>query len=255
MVVSYEVDGHVRVITIQRPQARNAIDAAVQAGLYDAWTTFRDDDDAWVAIVTGAGDDAFCAGADLKEIDPAKRARLPRVLPRAVITRDFVCDKPMIAAINGAAYGGGLELALACDLRVAAEHARLALSEARWSLIPGSGGTQRLPRLAPVAVALEMLWTAAPIGADRAYELGLVNRVAPRGEALSVARALADEICRSGPLAVRAIKEAVLRGLEVSLDEGMRIEADLQRRNYLTSDAVEGPRAFQERRTPVYVGR
>ena len=255
MGVMYESDGMVRVITIDRSEAANAIDQATNDELRQAWHAFAEDRDARVAVLTGAGDKAFSAGADLKALDPEARRRGDTPPPLGVITRGFDMPKPTIAAINGAAYGGGLEMALACDIRVAVETARLALSEARWAVLPGAGGTQRLPRLVPTGIALEMLFTAQPIDADRAYEVGLVNRVVPVGQALDAALEIAALIARNGPLAVTAAKRAVLDGLGRDLAAGLELEQQLSKELFKTEDAAEGPKAFREKRTPNYQGR
>ena len=256
MAVLYESRGNIRIITIDRPEARNAIDPETNEALREVWTAFRDDDDAWVAILTATGDRAFCAGADLKAMNPEARATEtgPRP-PFGAITRDFELWKPTIAAINGAAFGGGLEMALACDIRVAAENAKLALSEAKWAILPGGGGTQRLPRLIPTGIALEMLFTADAMSAERAYEVGLVNRVVPQVEVLDTALAMARQIGENGPLAVRAAKEAIYEGMAMTLAEGLELEQGLSRQLFTTEDAKEGPAAFKEKRAPRYKGK
>ena len=251
MVVRVEDHGHIRVVTIDRPEARNAINQETRAGLEDAFTAFAEDDDAWLAVLTGAGDKAFCAGADLKEMDPAVRSDPDYVAPPfGFITRDFHTDKPLIAAVNGHALGGGLELMLACDLRVVADHAQLGLTEARWGLLPGGGGTQRLARSIPPAVALEMLMTAKPITAERGYQLGLVNAVIPVADLLATAMQLAETIVSNGPLSVRAAKRALRDGAHLPLDDALVLEQTLSKQLFSTADAVEGPAAFAEKRPP-----
>lgn len=249
MTVKVERHGHIRVVTINRPEARNAINRATRQGLEDAFTEFAQDNDAWLAVLTGAGDKAFSAGADLKEMDPSQRADPDYVAPPfGFITRDYDTDKPLIAAINGTALGGGLELALACDLRIAADHAALGLTEARWALLPGGGGTQRLARSIPRAIALEMLMTGTPITAGRAYELGLVNAVASSGELLTRTMELAERIVSNGPLAVRAAKRALNEGEHLPLSEALVLEQRLSKALFSTRDASEGPKAFAEKR-------
>jgi len=260
--VQYERRGRVALITIDRPEAHNALDPETSDALTERWLAFRDDPEAWAAVLTGAGDEAFCAGADLRrmadffELSPiARREQRERARGLGGITRHLPLWKPTIAAINGHCYGGGLELALACDLRVAAEGARLGLLECKWGIIPGQGGTQRLPRAVPLAVALEMILSAKRIDAARAYEVGLVNRVASQTELLPVAFELAERICANAPLAVRAAKEAVHRGLDLPLEEGLRLEQFLADPLRDTEDAREGLRAFRQRRAPDYRGR
>jgi enoyl-CoA hydratase/carnithine racemase len=157
--------------------------------------------------------------------------------------------------VNGHALAGGLELALACDLRIAAEHATFGLTETRWAIMPGAGGTQRLPRNVPLARAMELILLAEPIRADEAHRIGLVNRVVPLAELMPTARRWAETLCERGPLALRAAKEAVVRGLSLPLPDGLRLEAFLSGTLRGTEDAVEGPKAFAEKRKPVFKGR
>lgn len=256
MPVRVEARGHIRIVTIDRPEARNAINRETRAGLEAAFTEFASNDDAWLAVLTGAGDKAFSAGADLKEMDPAERADPDYTAPPfGFITRDFHTDKPIIAAINGTALGGGLEMALACDLRIVADHAQLGLTEAKWALLPGGGGTQRLAREIPRAVALEMLMTGTPIGATRAYEVGLVNAVVPSEDLMPRTLQLAETIVGNGPLAVRAAKKAVTEGTDLPLDESLVLEQRLSKALFATADAAEGPRAFAEKRPPRFEAR
>jgi enoyl-CoA hydratase/carnithine racemase len=262
MTVRYEQQDRVLTITIDRPEAMNAIDPETHNALIDAWLRFRDDPDAWVAILTGAGEKAFSAGADLKKLIPQAfasarpgRARGHNDYGLGGITRGLEIWKPMIAAINGHALAGGLELVLACDLRVAAEHATLGLTETRWAIMPGAGGTQRLPRTVPLSRALELILLAEPISAQEAHRIGLVNRVVPAAEVMPTARRWAETLCERGPLALRAAKEAVVRGLSLPLADGLRLEAFLSGTLRGTEDATEGPRAFAEKRKPVFRGR
>ncbi len=260
--VLYEQKDRLVTITINRPEAMNAIDPETHQALIEAWTRFRDDDGAWVAILTGAGDRAFSAGADLKRMIPAGFSGGRGYNPVAHnayglggITRGLEIWKPMIAAINGFCLAGGLEQALACDVRLAAEHARFGLTEVRWAIMPGAGGTQRLPRVVGLTRALEMILTAEQIDAQEALRIGLVNRVVPLPELMPAARALAETLCERGPLALRAAKEAVIRGLSLPLADGLRLEAFLAGTLRGTEDAVEGPRAFAEKRKPRFQAR
>jgi enoyl-CoA hydratase/carnithine racemase len=253
--ILYEKKGHVVYMTINRPDAMNAFDFATIREFSEANIKFRDDDDAWVAILTGAGDKAFSAGFDLKELIPGQE-RLPS--PGSgppLIQRGLNVWKPFIAAINGFAMGGGLELALACDIRVAAKGVKLSVPEVRWNLIPGWGGTQRLPRMIPRAIAAEMLLTGASVDADEAYRIGLVNKVVPPAELMPAAEAYAERIAQNGPLAVRAAKEAMIRGTSMTLDKGMKLELKLVDGLLSTEDAKEGPKAFAEKRKPVFKGK
>jgi E-phenylitaconyl-CoA hydratase len=263
MAILYEKKGRIGLITINRPEAMNAIDPETTEELSKAWLDFREDPDLWVGILTGAGDKAFSAGADLKKLIPflaklspiARREREEKFPGLGGITRGLNIWKPIIAAINGFCLAGGLEMALACDLRVAADHATFGLLEVSRGIIPGAGGTQRLPRMIPMAKAMEMILLAQRIDAQEALRLGLVNRVVPLPEVLPTAMKMAEAILQNGPLAVRAAKEAVLRGLSMTLEEGLRLECVLQSYLLTTEDAVEGPRAFAEKRKPQYTAR
>ena len=259
MSVRYEQSGHVVTLTIDRPEALNAIDPETHQALIAAWTRFRDDDSAWVAIFTGAGERAFSAGADLKKMIPAAfgegRRRSHNDMGLGGITRDLDIWKPMIAAINGHCLAGGMELALACDLRLAVPHATFGLPEVRWAIMPGAGGTQRLPRTIPLAKAMELILMARTLTAEEALRWGLVNAVVPPAELMKTAREWADVICERGPLAVRAAKEATIRGLTMPLGDGLRLEAFLSGTLRGTADAVEGPKAFAEKRKPNFQAR
>jgi E-phenylitaconyl-CoA hydratase len=259
MTVLYAQQGHVVTLTINRPDAMNAIDPETHQALIEAWTRFRDDESAWVAIFTGAGEKSFSAGADLKKMIPAafgegrRRSHNDRGL--GGITRGLEIWKPMIAAINGHCLAGGMELALACDLRLAVPHATFGLPEVRWAIMPGAGGTQRLPRAIPLAKAMELILMARTMTAEEALRWGLVNAVVPPADLLRTAREWADTICERGPLAVRAAKEATLRGLTMPLADGLRLEAFLSGTLRGTADAVEGPKAFAEKRKPNFQAR
>jgi E-phenylitaconyl-CoA hydratase len=258
--VLYEQTGRIVTITINRPEAMNSVDPETQQALVQAWTRFRDDDGVWVAILTGAGDKAFSAGADLKKLVPAAFATAGGTsahnsLGLGGITRGLEIWKPMIAAVNGFCLAGGLEQALACDLRIASPNATFGLTEVRWAIMPGAGGTQRLPRAVPLAKALEMILMARALTAQEALQYGLVNAVVPLPELLPTARQWAERLCEVGPLAVRAAKEAVVRGLSLPLADGLRLEAFLSSTLRGTEDAAEGPKAFAEKRTPSFKAR
>jgi enoyl-CoA hydratase/carnithine racemase len=260
MAIITTVNGPLLEIVIDRPEAMNALDALANADLGRIWHRFRDDPALHVAILTGAGDKAFCAGADLKTLIPAYREG---ALRRDDIGWDFggglargiEIEKPIIAAVNGHCLAGGLEMALACDIRICSPNATFALSEVKWAIIPGAGGTQRLPRSIPLGMALEMILTGDPIGAAEALRVGLVNRILPQEELLPAARNLAEKIAARGPLAVRAAKQAVYGGLSGGFAAGMQLERRLFREVAASQDASEGPRAFAEKRKPQYKGR
>jgi (E)-benzylidenesuccinyl-CoA hydratase len=258
--VLYEQKDRIVTITINRPDAMNSIDPETQDALVGAWTRFRDDESAWVAILTGSGDRAFSAGADLKKLIPSAFAKGSGTASHNTfglggITRGLEIWKPMIAAINGYCLAGGLEQALACDLRLASTNATFGLTEVRWAIMPGAGGTQRLPRAIPIARAMEMILMAQTVDADEALRLGLVNKVVPLAELMPTARAWAETLCGRGPLALRAAKEAVIRGLSLPLADGLRLEAFLSGTLRGTEDAVEGPKAFAEKRAPRFNAR
>ena len=263
MSIRTDREDGVLLVTIDRPEARNALSLEMGRALTEVWTTFRDDKDLRVAILTGAGDRAFCAGADLKEVGAWYRSMTPierrergeREPGVGGITRNLDTGKPVIAAINGPCLAGGLEIALACDIRIAAERATFGLPEVRRGILPGAGGTQRLPRLVPLGFALEMLYTGEAIDAKTAHAVGLINRVVPGEELLSEARALAGRIARSAPLAVQAARAAALRGLHLPLDEGLRLEQFYAEPLRATEDAREGVSAFVEKREPAFQGR
>lgn len=261
MSILYEQHERLVEITIDRPDALNALNWATHGDLCDAWRRFRDDDEAWVAIITGAGEKAFCTGADLKDwaqddLPGAVVQHRDELQPGfGGITRNLEVGKPVIAAINGYCLGGGLEIALACDLRVAGEGASFGLPEGRWGLLPGGGGTQRLPRMIPPGKAMELILTGQRMSAGEALQFGLVNRVVPPQDILPTARELATAILKMGPLAVRAARTAVRRGLEMDLADGLRLENHLATLLWPTEDCAEGRRAFAEKRAPIYRAR
>ena len=258
--VLYEKDGRIALITINRPDSLNAIDPQTGYEIRAAFNDFKEDDDLWVAILTGAGDRAFSTGNDLVAMSEmmAGKGSWPEEMTRTPfggITRNFEYWKPIIAAINGYCLAGGLEISLCCDIRVAAEHAQFGVPEVTRAIIPGAGGTQRLPRMLPRGIAMELLLTGARFDAQWALRNGLVNYVVPADQVLPKARELAEKICENGPLAVRAVKESALRGIELSLEEGLKQENDFSRKVAMTEDAREGPLAFAQKRKPEYKGR
>lgn len=255
-VLDYKKEGRIAFFTLNRPEVYNALNLQVIQGLHDAMLDFRDDDELWVGIITGAGSKAFCSGADIKEWLPfiQKNRSRPWATPDTPI-RGLNIYKPLIAAINGVAYGGGLELALGCDIRIASENARLGQLEVTVGMIPGWGGTQRLPRLVPWNIAAEMIFTGRPIDAQEAYRIGLVNKVVPPEILMDATKEMADNICQVGPLAVRMAKESMLKGINMPLEYGMEVETSLVNCVTATQDFDEGIKAFQEKRKPVFKGK
>ena len=256
MAIDYEKEGRIAIFTINRPQAMNAMNMEAIRELHEAMVDFRDDPELWVGIITGVGEKAFCGGADIKDTLPFMKEHRtsPWVFP-ATPMRGLELWKPLIAAINGMALGGGLEIVLACDIRIAAENARLGTPEVNLGLIPGWGGTQRLPRMLPWCKAAEILLMGRPIGAEEAYRIGLVNKVVPQDKLMPTAKEWAEVICRAGPLAVRAAKEAMIRGHSLTLEEGLRLENSLEAYLFGTEDFTEGTTAFVEKRKPIYKAR
>jgi enoyl-CoA hydratase len=255
--ILYAVDAQVATITLNRPEVHNAQNDTLRRELYQVFGALTTDDDVKVVVITGAGERAFSAGADIREfVEPASptqlRERRTRIDYRSMMDR---CSQPIIAAINGFALGGGLELALACDIRIAAENATLGLTEINLAIIPGGGGTQRLPRLIGRGKALEMILTGARISASEALQVGIVERVVPAGDALKAATELARTIAEKAPIALRYAKEAVVKGLGMSLEDGLRLEGDLSTLLRTTEDRVEGAKAFLEKRKPRWTGK
>jgi enoyl-CoA hydratase len=255
--IGYELADGVATIILNRPDVHNAMNDRMRRELTHCFETVADADEVRVVVVTGAGARAFSAGADIREfVEPQTPTRYrdsrKRVDFRGVMDR---CPQPIVAAIGGYCFGGGLELALACDIRVAAANATLGLTEVDLAIIPGGGGTQRLPRIVGRGKALELILTGARISADEALRLGLVERVVPEGRALAAATELARVLAARAPLAVRYAKEAVVKGLELPLADGLRLESDLSTLLRTTEDRVEGARAFLEKRPPRWTGR
>ena len=245
--VRYDRVGPVAWVTIDRPEARNAINAAVRDGLRDATARFNDDDAA-VLVLTGSGDVAFCAGADLKEMS-ALGLEVPPPDYVPTFGRTLPVEKPTIAAVNGVAYAGGFLLAQMCDLCVAAEHARFAITEAKVGR--GAPWAAPLPWLVPPRVAMELLVTGEPITAARAHEVGLVNRVVPMADLHDATQALAEGIASNAPLSVAAAKRTVYLGMAAPYEAAEALWEPV----YKSADAQEGPRAFAEKRPPRWQGR
>ena len=247
--VIYERKGHIAYITLNRPDRLNALGAELMQQLREAETNFAEDDDAWVAIYTGAGDRAFCAGMDLKEaagLGSQGGIALPSQLESFIEQK-----KPTIAAVNGVAYGGGFEITLRRDMRICSENASFALAEVKRGLVPPTGSFD-LPRLVGMSNAMWWLLSGEPIDAQEAYRIGLVTKVVPIAELLPTATRMAEIICENSPLAVRAIRQLVSLGSEVSRDYGYCLGLGLIDSVWGSEDALEGVRAFAEKRKPVW---
>ena len=259
-VIQVERDGHLTIITINRADRLNALDAAAGKALGDAFEAFENDNDQWVAILTGSGR-AFCTGNDLVAMAQggggAGRARRPGSHGPGFgsICKRFPLYKPVIAAINGYAVAGGLELALVCDILVAEESAKFGLTEVKWSLMPMGGGTQRLPRSIPRALANYLILTGEQISAEEAKDYGLISHITPDGKVLEKAREIADVILSRGPLAVWAAKEAMMRGADLPLEQGLAYEDAIDSQVLSSEDSKEGPKAFAEKRPPDFKAR
>ncbi len=255
-LVLSQVKDQVLTLTLNRPKVMNSFSFALLHSLKEAVDKARFDPDIRVLIITGAGDRAFCAGADLKE-----RASLSPVQVKEFIytIRNLFTDienlpKPVIGAVNGIALGGGTELALACDIRLAAESASMGLTETTLAIIPGAGGTQRLPRLIGKGKAKELIFTGRRVSAQEALDIGMVNAVCPGESLLDEARAMATQICKNGPIAVTQAKYAVNQGMETDLATGLAIESNAYWITIPSKDRLEGLAAFREKRKPVYKG-
>lgn len=259
--VGYHKQDHTAYVTLNRPEVLNALDLRTHEELARVWNDIEEDDQVRVAVLTGAGERAFSVGQDLRErAEVNQKGSAPTTFgsrgqpgwPR--LTERFDFSKPVIARVNGYALGGGFELALACDIIVASEQAIFALPEVQLGLVPGAGGAFRLARQLPLKVAMGYLLTGRRISASQALRLGLVNQVVPPGQLDECVAEWTDALVRSAPLAVRAIKEAALRSLDLTLEEAFTASYEWEARRMHSWDAVEGPRAFIEKRRPIWRG-
>ncbi len=244
--------GHIELLTINRPEARNAINRATALALSEALDDCETDDDVWVVVLTGADNKAFSAGMDLKAFATGEFPITEKGFG-GITKRDF--PKPLIAAVNGSALAGGFEIMISCDMVVAADHAKFGIPEAQRGLIAGGGGLIRLPKRVPLTIAYEMALTADPIDAARAYELGLVNRVVPGDQVLDTAIALAERIAKNAPLAVRVSKSVIKQATEFSEDASWAVNDDAFGIIGRSADALEGAVAFAEKREPNWQGK
>jgi (E)-benzylidenesuccinyl-CoA hydratase len=256
MAIEFSVQEHVATVVLNRPEAMNAIDPETRSELFASWQRIEDDPAIRVAVITGAGDRAFCTGADLKKTMPPKESFAELTFGAGERSMgSLATQKPLVCAINGYALAGGLELALACDIRIAADNARFALTEVRIGSIPGAGGTQRLPRIVGQTNAMMMLLTGDQIDAAEALRIGLVSLVVPHADLRNRADAIARRIAANAPLAVRAVKRLVNQGREMPLDAAIETERYAWGVLRDTEDRIEGRLAFQQKRPPVFRGR
>ena len=263
----YEKRNHIARITLNRPEKRNAINPEMMVRLGEAWIDFEKDDDMRVAIVTGAGDTSFCAGADLARLIPLmtgarqpedewdNRLRNEPEVTRAALLRNFPLYKPVIAAINGYCLAAGTELVQGTDIRIASDNATIGLTEVKRGIVPAGGGIARMPRQVPFAKAMEIMLVGDAIPAEEARLIGFVNYVVPQAELMAKADEFAAKIAENGPLAVRKLKEAVIKGLGLPIQDAYKIESEAVAQVMASEDAREGPLAFMERRPPKFTGK
>lgn len=261
--ILYEKRGHVRLITINRAEKMNSLDFTANDELVDLWHEFDEDEDARVAVITGAGNQAFCAGADLKTYTlafaqtsaPEFRKKYTNGPGFGGITRNLDIDKPIIAAVNGFAISGGFELALACDIRFCSENAEFALQDAKWGFHACDGGLIRLPQIIGMGHAMEIILSGERVNAEHAYRIGLVNRVHPQGELLERALDYAQMLASRAPLSHRFAKEVVRRSIGMHQDEALRWESRSFYDVGMTEDLKEGVTSFKEKRAANFKGR
>jgi enoyl-CoA hydratase len=267
MAIIYEKKNSIAYLTINRPEAHNAIDPETATELLDAWEDYREDENCLCAIITGSGDRSFCSGMDLgrmiplltggrqPETDADRRVcSNPALLDEATL-RNFELYKPIVSAINGFAIGGGMEILQGTDIRIASENARFGLQEAKWAFFPRGGSTVRLPRQVPFCKAMEIMLTGELIDAEEALRIGFINHVVPHGRLMVEAEKMAHHITQNGPLSLKAIKESVIKCTGLSIEEGLKKEAKLAEKVINSKDAREGPKAFMEKRKPRFRGK
>jgi enoyl-CoA hydratase/carnithine racemase len=257
--VIYKPKNHIANITLNRPEADNIIDLQLAQELDSICNTVNQDDSIYVVVITGAGDKAFCAGSELEwsiQIDNTNRFSPPPTLPMINATTAIAnIKKPVIVAINGDALGQGLELALSCDIRIASDRARFGFPQVVSGLMPMGGGTQRLPRLIGKGKAMELILNADIINAEEALEIGLVSQVVPHEKLAAEVENIAQTMASKAPITLRFIKEAVNKGLDLTLEQGLHLEADLYFLLHTTADRTEGIKAFLEKRPPQFKGK
>ena len=256
-ILTVEEEKGILILTLNRSEVMNSLNFALLHAIADQVSAVRHRSDVRVVVITGAGEKAFCAGADLKEratLGPEKVKEFIFTI-RDLFTSIELLSKPVIAAVNGIALGGGTELALACDIRIASSAATMGLTETRLAIIPGGGGTQRLPRLIGKGKAKELIFTGRRVKADEALAIGLVNQVCAPADLLKASRQMAEMICEGGPIAIEQAKHAINYGLETDLHTGLAIESTAYWTCIPTEDRLEGLAAFKEKRKPIYKGK
>lgn len=255
--VKVEVQDGVAVVTFMRAEAANALSVQMLHEINEALEAIHDDRSIRVVIVTGDGEKAFCAGADLKERKGMNEGETRKTIALIGKTMNHfeALAQPVIAAINGVAFGGGLELALACDIRIASNTAKMGLTETALGIIPGAGGTQRLPRLIGIGKAKELIYTARRLSAEEAYQYGMIEHIVQPERLLEQAKELAYEIAKNAPLSLIQAKTAINQGMQTDISTGLQIESLAYSRLLQTEDRLEGLKAFQEKRPPAYSGK
>ena len=256
MALIFEVKNHIAYITINRPEVMNAMDPETYEALSQSWIEVRDNPEIWCAIVTGAGNKSFSAGADLKKTIPKEPERweLWQTQNEQILNRGLEVWKPVIAAVNGYCLAGGMTLLMATDIRIAVENATFGLSEVKRGILPGNGGTQRALRQLPYPVAMWLLMSGETMSADDALKYGIINEIVPANTLMEEAEKRASIICKNGPLAVRAIKELAVKSQYMPLEQGLRMEYMMQSLLKTKEDDLEGPRAFAEKRQAEFKG-
>lgn len=267
MALGYEKKGRIAYITLNRPEAQNAFDPETVIELIDAWKDYREDKELRCAIITGTGDEVFSSGADLKRLIPLvtgvrqpeteadKAIQKDPFLPQKAFLRTMKIDKPIVAAINGHAIAGGMEILYSTDIRVAAEHAQFGLQEVKWSIVPLMGSSVKLPRQIPYVKAMEYLLTGELFDAQEALSLGFINKIVPKGQTMAEAERYAELIAKNGPLAVQAVKKVVQATIGLPLKDGLAKELEYGIPVFMSKDAQEGPKAFKEKREPNFIGK